>query len=181
MCSAEAKLKSCSLAFQANATPCLNLIVYLCPLKMCPMGIQYNAQAQMFASRSQYEGSCLIANTNRFGIFFVASGQLSPAAFCCLIQQTVCQSKLGKQVEKRITLARSNEMDALIRQQVELLTDESGINQHIYDGLIYMMLQVDEGLVSPLSIGKAETIGKGDMNLSANLKNIGGDTSKRIL
>lgn len=72
-------------------------------------------------------------------------------------------------------------MDALIRQQVELLTDESGISQHKYDGLIYMMLQVDEGLVSPLSIGKAETIGKGDMNLSANLKNIGGDTSKRIL
>jgi len=56
------------------------------------------------------------------------------------MQQTACQSKLAKQVEKRITLARSNEMDALIRQQVELLTDESGISQHKYDGLIYMML-----------------------------------------
>lgn len=51
--------------------------------------------------------------------------------------------------------------------------------RHEFDGLIYMMFrQTDDQKVLPLYIGKAETLGKGDGNLSANLLRLAADRSK---
>lgn len=49
---------------------------------------------------------------------------------------------------------------------------------HRYDGLIYFMGWRDGGQFVPLYVGKSETIGKGDRNLSANIRNLNSDRSK---
>ena len=63
-------------------------------------------------------------------------------------------------------------MDTLIRAECTKLIEDWKLKAFAYDGLIYMMLAEEpEGLI-PLYIGKAETLGKGDGNLSANIKGI---------
>lgn len=82
-------------------------------------------------------------------------------------------------VRCRRILCRSTEMDALIRNEVDKLVEDYKTTSSAYDGLIYMMLTLDEqGSVVPLYIGKTETLGKGRGNLSANIRNLVRDTSK---
>ncbi|MFC2083999.1 hypothetical protein ACFLS9_02995 [Bacteroidota bacterium] len=69
-------------------------------------------------------------------------------------------------------------MEKLIRTEVEKLVDDWKTNTNKLDGLNYLMLLKEEDRILPLYIGKAETIGKGNNNLSANLINIHRDTSK---
>jgi hypothetical protein len=85
---------------------------------------------------------------------------------------------IGRGVTQRPVLARSAEMDALIRGQTQLLIDDRTGGQSKLDGLIYCMgwRQGDEFI--PLYIGKAETNGKQGGNLSANLTRLTTDTSK---
>ena len=72
----------------------------------------------------------------------------------------------------RPVLCRHPEMDALIRAECAKLIDDWKQKAFAYDGLIYMMLvEESEGLV-PLYIGKAETLGKTNGNLSINIKSI---------
>ena len=79
----------------------------------------------------------------------------------------------------RPVLCRHPEMDALMLQQTALLVDDWKSKQNQYDGIIYMMFAPQtNGEILPLYIGKAETLGKGDGNLSANLVRIDKDRSK---
>ena len=79
----------------------------------------------------------------------------------------------------RPVLWRHPEMDALMLRQTALLVDDWKSKQNQYDGIIYMMFAPQtNGEILPLYIGKAETLGKGDGNLSANLIRIDKDRSK---
>ena len=58
-------------------------------------------------------------------------------------------------------------------QEADILTEDWSRKTHEYDGLIYIMLRRgSDGSLVPLYIGKAETFGRGDGNLSANLRNL---------
>lgn len=78
----------------------------------------------------------------------------------------------------RPVLMRSPAMSSLILRETDVLVKDWTEQRDEYDGLIYMMLLADQGEVVPLYIGKAETIGKGDRNLSANIKGLHRDFSK---
>ena len=69
-------------------------------------------------------------------------------------------------------------MEALVIEETDKLVDDWRSGKHRYDGLIYCMGWHEDGIFMPLYIGKAETLGKGVSNLSANLKNLRTDRSK---
>ena len=74
---------------------------------------------------------------------------------------------------KRKILVRHQDMERLILRETGILNDDWDKRTHQYDGLIYIMhRQGDDGSVLPLYIGKAETFGRGDGNLSANLRDL---------
>ena len=79
--------------------------------------------------------------------------------------------QIGKPTPRSI-LCRSPEMDNLIRVECAKLIEDWKQKAFAYDGLIYMMLAEEPDSVVPLYIGKAETIGKGEGSLSANIKGI---------
>lgn len=79
----------------------------------------------------------------------------------------------------RPVLCRHPEMDDLMLRQTAILIEDWKSKQNQYDGIIYMMfVPQTNGEILPLYIGKAETLGKGDGNLSANLVRIDKDRSK---
>ena len=78
----------------------------------------------------------------------------------------------------RSVLTRSSQMDHMIHTETDLLIQDWESGVHALDGLIYMMfLKKHKGII-PLYIGKTETFGKSQGNLSVNIKNIHRDTSK---
>ena len=79
---------------------------------------------------------------------------------------------------KRPVLCRHEEMEKLVLNQVSILNTDWTDGVHDYDGLIYLMFVGGNENVVPLYIGKAETFGKGDRNLSVNLRNLHTDRSK---
>jgi hypothetical protein len=85
--------------------------------------------------------------------------------------------QIGKPTLKSI-LCRHPEMDTLIRTECAKLIEDWKQKAFAYDGLIYMMLAEEPEGVVPLYIGKTETLGKTNGNLSANIKNIKTDTQK---
>ncbi len=93
-------------------------------------------------------------------------------------QGRVLTRLIGRGEIQRSVLTRSLEMDALIRAQTHRLTLDWSSGRSRLDGLIYCMglKQADDFV--PLYIGKAETTGKRNGNLSANLTRIATDTSK---
>lgn len=98
--------------------------------------------------------------------------------FLVLPDGTVATKEIGK-INRRRVLCRSEGMEALVRRECSLLIHDWKEEKGLYDGLIYMMAMEREGKVIPLYIGKTETIGRGERNLSANIEGIeGGDTSK---
>lgn len=79
----------------------------------------------------------------------------------------------------RPVLCRHPDMDALILGQTAKLVDDWNAKSGLYDGIIYMMFTPQAGGgITPLYIGKAETLGKGDGNLSANLHRLEKDRTK---
>ena len=88
----------------------------------------------------------------------------------------VMTKQIGRS-DPRSIICRSPEMEALIRSECTKLIEDWKQKSFVYDGLIYMMLAEEPEGVIPLYIGKAETLGKGNGNLSANIKNI--DTNTR--
>ena len=88
----------------------------------------------------------------------------------------VLHKLIGK--DQRPVLIRSIECEETILTITDLLVSDwnSGIQQ--YDGMLYMMGWKQMGKFVPLYIGKTETIGKGDKNLSVNIKNLHKDKSK---
>ena len=89
----------------------------------------------------------------------------------------VLTKEIGSKV-KRLVLRRSQGMEKLIRREIDILVEDWRNNTDEYDGAIYMMFRREGDNVLPLYIGKAETIGRGDRNLSANIKNLHKDQSK---
>jgi len=90
----------------------------------------------------------------------------------------IATKSIGRGANARRTLARSGEMEAMVLREVAKLEDDWLAKRHKLDGLIYIVgCRHLDGYI-PLYVGKAETLGKGDGNLSANLKNIQTDRSK---
>jgi hypothetical protein len=81
---------------------------------------------------------------------------------------------------RREVLRRHPLMEELILRETDKLVSDWNRNEHRYDGIIYLMLRQDTpSEVTPLYIGKAETIGRrGDGNLSANVKDLHRDKAK---
>jgi hypothetical protein len=79
---------------------------------------------------------------------------------------------------QRPILMRSNECEAMILSVTDKLVDDWMNKSNQFDGMLYMMGWKQAGRFVPLYIGKTETIGKGDHNLSANIKNLHKDKSK---
>ena len=69
-------------------------------------------------------------------------------------------------------------MEALLRSEARRAVEDYESGRHDIDGLIYMMGWTEANRFIPLYIGKAETLGRGGGNLSANLKNLDRDASK---
>lgn len=80
--------------------------------------------------------------------------------------------EIGKHITRKV-LVRHQDMEELIVRETDILIDDWTRRSHEYDGLIYIMhRRGSDGSVVPLYIGKAETLGRGDRNLSANLRNL---------
>ena len=77
----------------------------------------------------------------------------------------------------RQVLMRSEECDAKILAETDLLVADWKTGIHKYDGMIYMMGWMEDTFI-PLYIGKTESLGKGNGNLSVNIKNLHSDRSK---
>ncbi len=78
----------------------------------------------------------------------------------------------------RTMLCRSEQMESLVRTEAAKAVSDYQAGKQQIDGLIYMMgWRQDQSLI-PLYIGKTEVTGRGDRNLSVNLKNLDRDTSK---
>ena len=97
--------------------------------------------------------------------------------FSCEESLVVRTRIIGTSV-KRPVLCRHEEMENLILSQVGILNTDWSDGNNEYDGLIYVMFVKESGSVVPLYIGKAETFGKGNRNLSVNLQNLQTDRSK---
>tara|TARA_B100002003_G_scaffold17150_1_gene14222 strand:- start:122 stop:646 length:525 start_codon:yes stop_codon:yes gene_type:complete len=67
-------------------------------------------------------------------------------------------------------------MEQMVCSESDKLVDDWENEKDEFDGLIYMMFLRDLSKVLPLYIGKAETIGKRNRNLSANIKNLHSNT-----
>lgn len=79
-------------------------------------------------------------------------------------QENVVETKTIGVRSKRSVLCRSIEMEQLIRFKTDRLVEDWETENDELDGLIYMMFWKDSHQVTPLYIGKTETIGKGDRN-----------------
>ncbi len=77
----------------------------------------------------------------------------------------------------RQVLCRSALMEALVIEQVTYLLEDVQQEHTTYDGLIYMMHYVEDGLVKPLYIGKTETRGRKNP-ISVNVKGISKNKNK---
>lgn len=93
------------------------------------------------------------------------------------INNKVITKEIGLK-KKRLILSRSMMMNNLIITETKKLITDWEENKDKLDGLIYMMFIKENNKVIPLYIGKTETIGKGDRNLSVNIKNLHSDSSK---
>jgi hypothetical protein len=80
--------------------------------------------------------------------------------------------------DHRRLLRRSDQMDSLVIREVEKVTSDFEQNGNDYEGLIYMMLWKENDRVLPLYIGKAEKYGKGEKNLSENIRDIHSNKGK---
>ncbi len=97
--------------------------------------------------------------------------------FATSIDGIVMTKCIGK-LKQRSVLCRSDAMEQLVRIECAKLIADWKAKTRKYDGLIYLMAVEEAGHVVPLYIGKTETFGKGDGNLSANIKGLEKDTSK---
>lgn len=91
---------------------------------------------------------------------------------------TVRLRTIGRGRTQRQVLARSSEMEGLVRTEVARLVDDWRVAPRRLDGLIYMAgLLREQGFV-PLYIGKTETEGRLGGRISVNIERLAADTSK---
>lgn len=72
----------------------------------------------------------------------------------------------------RLILKRSKAMENLLINEVEKVNSDFINHEDKYQGLIYMMYKLKNGIITPLYIGKSEKFGKKGDNLSQNIANI---------
>jgi hypothetical protein len=63
-------------------------------------------------------------------------------------------------------------MDGMILSVTDRLVEDWHSRSRQFDGMIYMMGWTQSGKFLPLYIGKTETFGRGESNLSANIQNL---------
>lgn len=91
------------------------------------------------------------------------------------------QTRTVGKTRRRPVLRRSAAMEALVVEAGSVLTEDWKSGALLYDGLVYVMFLKDEaGVPVPLYIGKAETFGKGESNLSANITNLDREQTKFV-
>lgn len=90
----------------------------------------------------------------------------------------VTTRQIGRGPSLRPILCRSAAMESMVREETQKLVADWTSGLHRLDGLIYMMGHLQGTQFVPLYIGKTETLGKGQGNLSSNLQNLDRDTSK---
>ena len=78
----------------------------------------------------------------------------------------------------RSVLCRSAAMESMLLAEASKAIADLHEGRGNIDGVIYMMLRIENGEVIPLYIGKAGTVGKTPGQLSANMANIERDKSK---
>ena len=74
--------------------------------------------------------------------------------------------------DQRLILKRSEECDAMILSVTDPLVEDWKAGAHLLDGMLYMMGWKQAGKFMPLYVGKAETLGRREGNLSANIKDL---------
>jgi hypothetical protein len=80
--------------------------------------------------------------------------------------------EIGKKAKRKV-LVRHREMEEMILKETDILVGDWSQKAHEYDGQIYIMYwRGSDACLEPLYIGKAETFGRGDRNLSANILNL---------
>lgn len=90
----------------------------------------------------------------------------------------VARRAIGRRETARPVLARSPAMESLVLAEVGKLVEDWKHRSRRYDGLLYIMGWRQNDQFVPLYIGKTETHGMGDGNLSANIRNLGTTKSK---
>ena len=90
----------------------------------------------------------------------------------------VSQRSVGRAGATRPVLIRSQPMQELVVTSAQKLVDDWRNGVHRYDGMIYFMGWLEQDHFVPLYIGKTESFGRGDGNLSANIKGLDRDQSK---
>ena len=90
----------------------------------------------------------------------------------------VATRNIGGAGTRRAILRRSVKTDELIKSICATLEEDWKSKAHHYDGMLYIIFTKEVSGVVPLYIGKAETFGKSEGNLSANIKGVATDTSK---
>lgn len=109
---------------------------------------------------------------------FVANNRVLEEAVSLFETTDNCVATFAYGSNGRTMLKRSSQMENLMRGLGQRLVDEFKSGELQSDGILYMMLSCQgDGLV-PRYIGKAELLGKGDRNLSANISDLVKGTSK---
>ena len=86
--------------------------------------------------------------------------------------------EIGQTAIRRV-LVRHPDMEKLILRETDIIIRDWSGGTRKYDGLIYVMhRRGDDVFLVPLYIGKAETIGRSEGNLSANLRNLHNNKDK---
>ena len=87
--------------------------------------------------------------------------------------QTISYGKDGRTVIKR-----SKERECLMRSLGRTLIDEYQTSTVKHDGILYIMMTLEDDSLKPLYIGKAEIFGKQNQNLSANISDLASGNGK---
>ncbi|MDS0221039.1 hypothetical protein NDI54_06725 [Haloarcula sp. S1AR25-5A] len=82
--------------------------------------------------------------------------------------------------DDRRILKRSEEMEALVREEGRKVINDWSTSDDTYDGLIYLMYWLEGDDVVPLYVGKAGKYGRDGEALSANLKGLRGRSTGKF-
>ena len=82
--------------------------------------------------------------------------------------------------DDRRILKRSEEMEALVREEGRKVINDWHTTDDTYNGLIYLMYWLEDDDVVPLYIGKAGKYGKDGTVLSANLRGLRGSSTGKF-
>ncbi len=109
---------------------------------------------------------------------FLASNRICEEAVPLFETSAGCVASFAYGSNQRTMLKRSAQMETLMRGLGQQLVDEFKGGNILSDGILYLMLSRHDDTLVPRYIGKAELLGKGDQNLSANISDLVKGTSK---